>query len=53
MFIIERFHIKRTRLKSYVNNEIGTRRLVHNKRMFIISEFIINCVKQTMTVDPR
>ena len=39
MFIIEILHIKRTRLN--VNNEIGTKRLVHNKRMFILSEFII------------
>ena len=28
--------------KSYLKNEIGTRRLVHNKRMFILSEFIIS-----------
>ena len=44
--ILERLHIKykanSTQYKSYVNKEIGTRRLVHNKRMFIISEFIIS-----------
>ena len=54
MFILERLHIKykanSTQYKSYVNKEIGTRRLVHNKRMFILSDPDCISVKEVRKV---
>ena len=50
LFIIEILHIKRILIqyKSYLKSEIETRRLVHNKRMFILSD--PDCIKITVDI---